>query len=67
LGRKHFIRSRIERFNGSYQATIAGPQGSGILRSMILANGLIVVPEDVSCVEAGTDVTVQLFDLPEVN
>jgi len=67
LGRKHFIQSRIERFNGSYQATIAGPQGSGILRSMILANGLIVVPEDVSCVEAGTDVTVQLFDLPEVN
>ncbi|MFQ6039416.1 MAG: molybdopterin molybdenumtransferase MoeA, partial [Candidatus Poribacteria bacterium] len=44
-----------------------GPQGSGILRSMTLANGLIIVPEDISHIQTGAEVTVQFFDSPEVD
>src|SRR5919204_424528 len=42
-----------------------GPQGSGILRSMSLANALIDLPIGTSVVPAGSDVTVILTDLPE--
>jgi molybdopterin molybdotransferase len=34
-------------------ARLTGPQGSGILTSMSLANALLVVPHDRPAVEAG--------------
>ena len=67
LGRKNFIRAQVKTVNGKYHATITGPQGSGILSSLTLANGLIILPEDVDHVQAGAEVFVQLFDLPEVD
>ena len=67
LGRKNFIRAWIEPVNGNYHAKITGPQGSGILRSMTLANGLIIVPEDISHIQTGAEVNVQFFDSPEVD
>jgi len=42
-----------------------GPQGSGILRSMALANCFIDVPETVEHVERGSTVTIIRTDLPE--
>ena len=42
-----------------------GPQGSGILRSMSLANCLIDLPEQLAAGEPGTTVDVILTDLPE--
>jgi len=39
-----------------------GQQGSGILKSMVLANGIIVIPEDMDFIKAGSEVTVQLLD-----
>jgi len=39
-----------------------GEQGSGILKSMVLANGIIVIPEDMDFVGEGSEVMVQLLD-----
>ncbi len=61
-GRRHFIRGIITFENGSYFVTTTGPQGSGILKSMVKANGLIVIPEDREWVKAGEKVNVQLLD-----
>lgn len=61
-GRRHFIRGMVSFENGSYFVTTTGPQGSGILKSMVKANGLIVVPEDKEWVKAGEKVNVQLLD-----
>ena len=42
--------------------TLTGAQGSGILKSMVKANGLVVIPEDQELVKAGERVRVQLLD-----
>jgi molybdopterin molybdotransferase len=39
-----------------------GEQGSGILKSMVRANGLIILPEDMTLARKGDIVTVQLLD-----
>lgn len=50
----HFLRAIVTvRDDGSLGARLTGPQGSGILTSMSLANALLVVPEDRPRVEAG--------------
>ncbi len=61
-GTRHFIRARIFLEEGRYRAISTGEQGSGILKSMVQANGLIVLPEDAASVKAGDTVTVQLID-----
>jgi molybdopterin molybdotransferase len=50
----HFLRAIVSiREDGVATARLTGPQGSGILTSMSLANALLVVPEDRHKVEAG--------------
>jgi molybdopterin molybdotransferase len=61
-GRRHFIRGLVSFDKGCYFVTTTGEQGSGILRSMLRANGLIVIPEDIGEVRAGEKVKVQLLD-----
>ncbi len=61
-GLTHFIRTAVTFADGRYAATTTGEQGSGILKSMVRANGLIVLPEDMELIKAGTEVTVQLLD-----
>jgi molybdopterin molybdotransferase len=61
-GRRHFIRAFVFFKGGSYFATTTGDQGSGILRSMVKANGLIIIPEDQEVARAGDKVKVQLLD-----
>ncbi len=57
----HFVRAAVSFVNGAYHATVTGNQGSGILSSMVLANGLIVLPEACEHVNAGDRVQVQLL------
>jgi molybdopterin molybdotransferase len=64
-GRAHFVRVRLQEHDGVLHTTLTGPQGSGILTSMALADGIAVLPEDTPVVEAGQTITVQLTDLPE--
>lgn len=61
-GTRHFLRARVMLEKGKYTVATTGEQGSGILKSMVMANGLIVLPEDASFVRAGDEVTVQLLD-----
>jgi molybdopterin molybdotransferase len=61
-GARHFIRARVTIEDGRYRAVSTGEQGSGILKSMVQANGLIVLPEDTTSVRVGETVTVQLID-----
>jgi molybdopterin molybdotransferase len=50
----HFLRAIVSvREDGLATARLTGPQGSGILTSMSLANALLVVPDDRNRVEAG--------------
>jgi len=64
-GRRIFARAVVEKRDGQYFARLTGPQGSGILTSMALANGLVIVPEDKARVEAGEVVRVMMIDWGE--
>ncbi|MCX5709020.1 MAG: molybdopterin-binding protein, partial [Candidatus Omnitrophica bacterium] len=44
-GRTYFLRVCLSQRKGRYYARLTGPQGSGIMKSMVLANGIFVVPE----------------------
>ena len=61
-GVKHFIRAIVKKEKNQYIAAITGEQGSGILKSMVLANALIVLKENETKVKKGDPVTVQLLD-----
>jgi molybdopterin molybdotransferase len=61
-GRRHFVGAFVIFEGDHYFVTITGAQGSGILRSMVTANGLVVIPEDREIVRAGEKVKVQLLD-----
>jgi molybdopterin molybdotransferase len=61
-GRRYFIRGSISIEKDQYFVSTTGEQGSGILRSMVKANGLIVIPESQEMVRAGEKVKVQLLD-----
>ncbi len=61
-GLRYFIRARVKRQGKGFVAETTGEQGSGILKSMVLANGIIVIPEDADFVKAGSEVTVQILD-----
>jgi molybdopterin molybdotransferase len=55
----------VEKRDGQYYVRSTGPQGSGILTSMIKANGLVIVPEDTQGVWEGDEVLVQMLDWQE--
>jgi molybdopterin molybdotransferase len=53
----HFLRAVVAvREDHTLSARLTGPQGSGILTSMSLANALLVIPEERARVEAGETV-----------
>jgi molybdopterin molybdotransferase len=64
-GRRIFARAIVEKRGGRYFARLTGPQGSGVLTSMALANGLVIVPEDKPGVEEGDLVQVIMLDWGE--
>ncbi len=63
LGLRVFARGIYDAAAGTVRST--GPQGSGILRSMSLANALIDLPEPNSAAGPGDTVSVLLTDRPE--
>ncbi|GAK58905.1 molybdenum cofactor synthesis domain protein [Candidatus Vecturithrix granuli] len=60
--RKHFVRVALRQENTRYIASTTGDQGSGILRSMAKAKGLMVVDEERMQIQAGESVAVMLLD-----
>jgi molybdopterin molybdotransferase len=61
-GRLHFVRVALEREGDTWVARSTGNQSSGVLRSMILAQGILVFPAEASRLAAGAEVTVQVID-----
>ncbi|MDB5928588.1 MAG: molybdopterin molybdenumtransferase MoeA [Polaromonas sp.] len=62
-GRTEYQRGRVTTLpDGSLQASTTGNQGSGVLRSMAEANGLIVLHHGQGNVAAGDAVDVMMFD-----
>jgi len=62
-GRTEYQRGRVQAVPGSMpEVRIAGNQGSGVLSSMVEANGLVVLHHDQGSVAAGEAVDVMMFD-----
>ena len=57
-----FLRCRLISEEGKLYASTTGEQGSGILSSMVKAQGLIVLPREAQLVPAGSEVNVILLD-----
>lgn len=64
--RRNYLRGVVEKKDGHYYARLTGPQGSGILSSMVKANALLILPDGVSYLKAGDKVKAQMLDYPEV-
>ena len=65
-GRRHYMRAYVYRDKHKYRVTTRGSgvrvQGSGILTSMVWANGLVVVPEKVRHLPEESLVEVWILD-----
>jgi molybdopterin molybdotransferase len=60
-GKVNFLRVGIEVRDGEYIASSAGDQNTGILRTMVLADALAVLPADRTSFAAGEKVDVLLL------
>ena len=58
---RHYLRAIVDEG----EARLTGPQGSGILTSMALANALLIVPAEMSTVPAGTELPALILDDPQ--
>ena len=61
---QHFLRAIVSEGPQGLEARLTGPQGSGILTSMILANALLVVPEGQFETAAGATLRALVLDDP---
>jgi len=61
-GKRQFLRVRVGRRGDQWLVEPTGPQGSHMMAGLAAANGLAVVPEDLSEVAAGTALTTWLLE-----
>ncbi|MEM3161440.1 MAG: molybdopterin molybdotransferase MoeA [Candidatus Bathyarchaeia archaeon] len=66
LGRKTFVRVRVFQQNGEILAEPISSRGSGIISTMVKANGYVVAPENREGLLEGEAVQVHLFNAFEV-
>ena len=59
--RRHYLRVQLHETPAGLEASLTGDQGSGILNSLLLADGLAVIPEDANRLPAGSEVDVLLL------
>ena len=61
--RRVYARATMELDSeGQWHARLTGPQGSGVLTSMALANGYAICPEDAERIHAGEECDVIMVD-----
>ena len=60
--RKKFIRAKLVKEGDKYLAVPATSQKSGILKSMVWADGLLILPEKIEKVEKGEEVFLELLN-----
>ncbi|MFN2572749.1 MAG: gephyrin-like molybdotransferase Glp [Gemmatimonadales bacterium] len=58
---RHYLRAVVD----GGEARLTGPQGSGILTSMVRANALLIVPADLPSVPVGTELQSLVLDDPQ--
>lgn len=61
---QHFLRAVVTEGSGGLEARLTGPQGSGILMSMVTANALLIIPEGQLETPAGATVLALRLDEP---
>jgi molybdopterin molybdotransferase len=61
---QHFLRAIVSEGPDGPEARLTGPQGSGILTSMIAANALLIIPEGQFETPAGSTVRALRLDDP---
>jgi len=59
--RLHLVRCKLFERDGNMMAVTTGTQSSGALRSMVLADGLMILPPDEAPFSAGHRVRVQIL------
>lgn len=64
--RRQYVRVRVEQRDAEFRAHLTGEQGSGVLTSMMHADGLMVVPEGMTLVEPGARLPVIMLHWPEI-
>jgi molybdopterin molybdotransferase len=62
---QHFLRGVVREGPNGLEARLTGPQGSGILTSMVLANALLIIPEGQFETAAGSTVQALRLNDPE--
>lgn len=60
-GRVHYLRVIVYKERDELWVKTTGDQGSGILRSMARANGLLTVPAEKNLIERGEDVEIRML------
>jgi molybdopterin molybdotransferase len=63
-GRESYLRAVVSRDARGYVATTTGSQGSHLMTSLVQANALLIVPEGVTAVAAGTTLRALMIDWP---
>lgn len=61
-GRLHFVRVRLERQGHQVVARTTGNQSSGVLRSMVDAQGLLIFPAEATRLSEGETAPVEVID-----
>jgi molybdopterin molybdotransferase len=61
-GRLTFVRARVSREASGLSVVSTGNQSSGVLLSMVRANGLLLFPADKTELPEGSEVEVQIID-----
>jgi molybdopterin molybdotransferase len=64
-GRLHFVRVRLDATDEGWRATPTGAQGSHIQSSLIGCHGVVRFDIDETRIDAGGEVTVEVWRLPE--
>lgn len=64
-GRETYLRAVVTKEDGRYVAHSAGGQGSNILSALVNANALVIIPQGVFEVPAGSELKAWLLDWTE--
>jgi molybdopterin molybdotransferase len=63
-GRESYLRAVVSRDEEGYVATTTGSQGSHVMTSLVQANALLIVPEGLTLVPAGSTLQALMIDWP---
>ena len=60
-GKRHFARGFLRNEKGQLFVRLTGSQSSGVLTSLVEANCLVIIPEELAEIKGGSDVEIELL------